>query len=299
MKNTIVCSAKNEAPYIIEWMAYHYLIGFNNVLVVTNDNTDCSLELYNRLKAIEGFDFIPHEVAPGDVPGVAAYRLAVEYLLRNQMFGYAAVCDPDEFLWLDKDINIGDFFGRYPDADVIGVNWRLFGSSGHLLRTNNIVVERFKHCAPVSAPIHVEFKSVFRVDKDLKSINPHYPTYGGEKSRKYVHANGEPMDERVTKEHPYTRHSKSSFGVAQFNHYLVKSREEFDLKMKRGRLSQSLEKTTGSQNRYTDDFFSKMDFNEVVDSRISNYAPAIRSAMEKIYLKCRLRDLFEPSFIGL
>ena len=40
---------KNEAPYIVEWIAYHRAIGVDNFLIYTNDCADSTDEVLGRL----------------------------------------------------------------------------------------------------------------------------------------------------------------------------------------------------------------------------------------------------------
>ncbi len=39
-RRAIVTTMKNEGPFILEWIAYHRAIGFDDILVYTNDCTD-------------------------------------------------------------------------------------------------------------------------------------------------------------------------------------------------------------------------------------------------------------------
>ena len=47
--NVIVGCMKNEAPYIVEWVAYHRAMGVDNFLIYTNDCTDGTDELLDVL----------------------------------------------------------------------------------------------------------------------------------------------------------------------------------------------------------------------------------------------------------
>jgi hypothetical protein len=47
---TLVATMRNEGPFLLEWVAYHRLIGFNDVLICTNDCVDGSPELLDALQ---------------------------------------------------------------------------------------------------------------------------------------------------------------------------------------------------------------------------------------------------------
>lgn len=298
--NTIFTCTKDEDPYALEWICYHYLLGFTNVVIITNNNSDKSVELFRRLKTrYEWFDYIDHHVGPDRTPGIESYRLLIEYIRKNGVRGHGCLCDIDEFLVLEVDDSISQLWNRFEGVDVVGINWRIFGSSGALTRENGLVIERFTRCAPDAARIHREFKSLFKVDGNLVRINNHYPTYADADRRIYVHADGLPMNPELLRNHPYSRYSRPSFGIAQFNHYIIKSREEFEQKRKRGRLTRSLLETVGSEDRYTEQFFRSTDLNQIIDERAKARAPQVRSMMETIYGECSLADLFERGHIGL
>ena len=50
--NVIVGCMKNEAPYILEWVAYHRAIGVDNFLIYTNGCEDGTTEILDRLQAL-------------------------------------------------------------------------------------------------------------------------------------------------------------------------------------------------------------------------------------------------------
>ena len=46
---TIIVTTKNEGPFLLEWIAYHRLIGFDNIVVFSNNNEDGSDVLLSAL----------------------------------------------------------------------------------------------------------------------------------------------------------------------------------------------------------------------------------------------------------
>ncbi|MET0031932.1 MAG: glycosyltransferase family 2 protein, partial [Limnospira maxima] len=46
-------TAKNESPYLVEWIAYHrFIVGFDEILIYDNDSQDDSLDLLQKLAAL-------------------------------------------------------------------------------------------------------------------------------------------------------------------------------------------------------------------------------------------------------
>ena len=50
--NVIVGCMKNEAPYIVEWVAYHRAIGVDNFLIYTNGCEDGTSEMLDHLQSM-------------------------------------------------------------------------------------------------------------------------------------------------------------------------------------------------------------------------------------------------------
>ena len=62
--------------------------------------------------------------------------------------------------------------------------------------------------------------------------------------------------------------------VAQINHYLTKSRAEYEAKKRRGNANRALS-AEDKFTRYDDDLFTHHDRNEVREERITRFIPAI------------------------
>ena len=86
---------KNECPYILEFVAHYITIGFDKVLIVTNDNSDESILLLSHLKSAGIIDYIGHTVPDKNVPQRNAFRLARVWLEANSPGHYVYVADAD------------------------------------------------------------------------------------------------------------------------------------------------------------------------------------------------------------
>lgn len=40
LKVALVATAKDEGPFVLEWVAYHRLAGFDPIIIYQNDSTD-------------------------------------------------------------------------------------------------------------------------------------------------------------------------------------------------------------------------------------------------------------------
>src|SRR5690606_11488643 len=71
-------AVRNEAPFLIEWIAYHKVIGFENIIIAANPSTDGTDELLAALDEAGEIMFVPHDPPEGVGPQRHAARLANE-----------------------------------------------------------------------------------------------------------------------------------------------------------------------------------------------------------------------------
>ena len=56
---------RNEGPFIVEWLCWYRMLGFTDVVVVTNNCTDHSPHLLDALQAAGLVHHIRHDIEPG------------------------------------------------------------------------------------------------------------------------------------------------------------------------------------------------------------------------------------------
>lgn len=64
---------KNEAPYVIEWLAHHRLMGISRFFIADNDSTDGTTELLEALQRCGYLNLIHSPTQPGVKPQMPAY----------------------------------------------------------------------------------------------------------------------------------------------------------------------------------------------------------------------------------
>ena len=50
-RKVLFSAMKNEAPFVLEWVAYHKVIGFDEIVIAFNDCDDGTAELLRALEA--------------------------------------------------------------------------------------------------------------------------------------------------------------------------------------------------------------------------------------------------------
>lgn len=90
MKTALICIAKNEDNYILEWINYHLKLGFDDIFIYANDWQYAINNAKVKLYQIQG-----------NQQQVNAYNHFLKH--NNYNYDWAAFLDVDEFLVLKKD----------------------------------------------------------------------------------------------------------------------------------------------------------------------------------------------------
>ncbi len=135
---------KDEGPYLKEWLDYHILIGIDHFYLYNNNSTDNYLEIlspYIEQGIVTLIDF------PEKYAQVKAYRLCYEAASNEaEWLGYI---DADEYVNIISDNSIKDFLNRFRNYPSVFLNWRMFGTSGHLNENpDQLTIERYTQAWP-------------------------------------------------------------------------------------------------------------------------------------------------------
>ncbi|MEJ0016326.1 MAG: glycosyltransferase family 2 protein [Acetobacteraceae bacterium] len=223
MDKIAVCAIfKDEAPYLLEWIAFHRMIGVDLFVLYDNGSTDGGADLIRRSSFARNVTLIEWTDRPGQI---SAYRHFHASHAGN--FTWVAFIDLDEFIMPVSGNSIRDILLRRvyePYADIL-LNWQIFGPSGHTTRPPGLVIENFTLRFPADAEANRHVKSLVRT-KDLIGIGstPHI----FDCARPTCNARGETVMSHAMQ--PAVCHD-----VMVINHYFTKSAEEWSFKRQRGR----------------------------------------------------------------
>jgi glycosyltransferase involved in cell wall biosynthesis len=277
---------KNEAPYILEWVAYHRVLGFEHFFVADNASDDGTTQLLAALHAIGVVEHFSFPGPPDRPPQLPAYsQIMTRY---RASADWIAFIDADEFIYPTEGArSIQPFFSALgPAVGAVVFNWAVFGSSFRHEPSEGLVIERFTRRARTELSANLHYKTAVRSEayRGVGS-NPHF--FRLKEGMWTIQADGfEVVD------HPEKGPGLSDRLVwtpFRVNHYVVKSRAEFDRKKApRGRATMS--------NVFRDDgFFRGHDRNEVVDPMAGWLIEATREGVSA--LKDRLRSAGVPESI--
>ena len=290
--NVIVGCMKNEAPYILEWVAYHRSIGVDNFLIYTNGCEDGTSEILDRLQELGILEHRNNDNWQGNSPQQYALDQSLnEPVIKNAE--WIIHIDVDEFINVRcGNGTLDDFFDVVPDATNVAMTWRLFGHNGVTGLKDDFVVEQFDTCAPKFCPKpHTVwgFKTMFRNIGAYGKISCHRPnklTEGFEDRVKWVNGSGVDMTEEAIKNG--WRNSKKSIGydLLQLNHYALRSAESFLIKRQRGR-ALHVDRSIGLN------YWIRMDWSDFKDITIKRNVPRLRAEYDRLLQDDKLSSLHQ------
>jgi hypothetical protein len=216
---SIVAIAKNEAPYIAEWIEYHLLVGVEKIFLYDNESTD---DLKQVLEPYIKAGIVEYTYFPGKKQQLPAYKDAIKRFKNKTK--WLAFIDLDEFIIPVSTKSIPDFLSQIEDAPAIDINWLIYGSSGQKQKTEGLVMERFKAHALLDCFENRIVKLIVNPRCILK-IGVHDAIYFD--NRRSVDGNKIETKSYFTERLP-------SLDNIRINHYHCKSEEEYLQKLSRG-----------------------------------------------------------------
>jgi hypothetical protein len=266
---TLCAIFKDERRYILEWVAYYRRLGFDRIVIYSNDCSDGTEELLNALAAGGILEHRLWPSRPHTSPQMSAYNDAVRRCLTR----WIGFFDADEFLHLTEDRSIGDFLSRLsPDVSAIAINWRIFGSAGHVTCRPAPVIERFTRASQRMNFVNRHIKTI-AVAADIEKQYVHSCAL---RRGRYVDTSGADVElQRLGLTSAVTH------DLAQINHYVVKSREEFEDKCGRGNATLA-PGDSGKYNGRGGPYFQRHDLNDEEDRAILARLPETLAEMAQL-----------------
>lgn len=286
----IVACMKNEAPYILEWIAHHRTIGVNRFLIYTNDCSDGTDALLDRLDTLGIVEHRRNENWRGKSPQQFALNQAQrEPSLRSA--DWIIHIDVDEFI----DIRCGngtlhDALERMPDATNIAMTWRLFGANGKSTLSDALVIEEFDRAAPRFCPKpHTAWgiKTMFRNTGSYGKMSCHRPNKLDPDRRgevRWMNGSGRDITEEVIDRGWRSSVKSVGYELIQLNHYALRSAESFLIKRQRGR-ALHVDRTIGLN------YWIRMDWSYHRDLSIQRNLPRLKAELARILSDPEVRRL--------
>ena len=276
MRNLIITTMRNEAPFVLEWIAYHQHIGFTDFLIYTNDCDDGTDLLLDRLAAL---GHVTHERSHSRGKKPVQWR-ALNKAERHPLTksaDWVFVADVDEFL----NIHVGDgllddLIATRPDAGGFAIPWRMFGNAGVEAFVDAPVLAQFTQAAPDTLiwPWRaVQYKSLFRSAQGPVELGVHRPKAVTNSGDGHWYDGNGAVDRAAHATYQFNRGPR--YELAQINHYALGSIENFLIKQDRGKPNHQSDPIDIS-------YWVERNLNTVTDQTILRHGPAIAARRDAL-----------------
>ena len=236
-----ILTVRNEAAFLLEWLAHHRAVGFTRFLVFSNDCTDGTDALLNRLQTLGLLTHVANSGPHPEGPQWAALKKADKHPLKKSA-DWVMFLDIDEFV----NIHIGNhtipaLLDAVPQATAIALTWRFFGNGGVVRYDDKPVTRSFTRAAPAVLywPWRAAlFKTLFRNDGIYAKLGVHRPRSPDKdrlNSSHWFDGSGRPLGPQFRTTRIFSDFGQDNYRLAQLNHYALGAMESYILKADRGR----------------------------------------------------------------
>jgi len=272
-----------------EWITFHQLVGVEHFYLYDNKSTDDFEEVLQPFISSGAVTLRQWPIPFHEKAQWRAYKHCLDTVRGDVR--WLAFIDIDEFLFAPKQESLATALKDYESWPGVVAHWQIFGSAGQREQTEDLVIERFNWRAKTSWIRNRKVKSIVDPVRTAAPLGVHHFCFTG--GAMAVDETGRPV--RVIPRPRYKRRLKAFYQKLgpllryidpyngadidtkvvcverlRINHYPVKSRQEF---LKKAMLKQE-------KRRYEDiDYFAYHDRNEVYDTLIHRYLPALRQRL--------------------
>lgn len=274
MRILAVTTVRDEGPFLLEWLAWHRLIGVSDLLVCSNDCSDGTDALLDALAAAGVLTHLRNPAKPGKSVQWQALKLAWQHPLRRAA-DWMLISDLDEFPMIHCGAHrLTDLIAALPEGtDAVALGWRLFGNGGKLGFHDQPITGQMLYAAPPEMvhPIAASsFKSLFR-PRAFQRPGVHRPRQKpGQPAPAWVDGSGRPLPALYAEDDGRL----SLLGLtdtrqlAEMHHYSLRSAESFLAKTARGLPNRS-------EKRLDLHYWVERNFNAVENRAALVWAPAL------------------------
>lgn len=277
-RRVIMTTMKNEAPFLLEWVAHNLTLGFTGFVIFTNDCDDGTDLMAMRLEELGYCSHRPNDVSDGAPPQHKALRRALFHPW-VQDAEWLICLDVDEFINLRGGMQtLDDLLAETGPCDAISFVWKLFGCGGVEAYSDSAVTRQFLLADAEDDPANgraTGFKTLFRNNGLFRRFNPHRPKAAPDVAADQVRwsdcgGNLYPMDQIGWRAWPGFSHQH-----ARLHHYSVRSLDSFLVKRDRGR-------TNHIAREQTQHYWADMNVNRMRDDTILPHADRARPLLDAL-----------------
>lgn len=257
---------RDRAPWIKEWVVFHYLVGFRKFYIFTHNCKDKTPEIVEGLK--KRFDIAHFDIGSQEKPQLRCYQRACDNFLSET--DWMAFIDADEFLFPVNCDSMETALSEFNEKNIsaLGVYWMCYGSSGHITEPPGLILENYKYRAGNGYHNNRHIKSIVRGGQNgiiRAGINPHmFKTPTGT------------FDENLRPVVSGWANHEPTYSKFRINHYVCQSRSFYE-NWKQG--SGAADGGTVVRN---EDWWNEHNVNDVLDNSMERFVGPLKNILNSI-----------------
>lgn len=276
----ITTCMKDEGPFILEWLAWHKAIGVTDLVVFTNDCTDGTDLILDRLEELGYLRHLPNPaLATGSTyfqPAALAYT---PYLSEWRKADFYISMDVDEFI----NIRVGD--GKLNDLlatsgffDALSMSELIHGSNRQMYFEPGLVTEQFPRHQTEKPGVHKSLrgvKTITRLSGKLDKPRNHRPDFRRVSDPVWLDGSGRLLETLASDPSLNGIDVRGSYDLVALDHFPLRSLDSFLIKMLRGDV-------VIKKNRVSERYWRIRNRNEELTSGFERQQPAFRDELERL-----------------
>ncbi|MGJ8616319.1 MAG: glycosyltransferase family 2 protein [Sulfitobacter sp.] len=295
MRITAVTCVKNEGPFLLEWIAFHRVIGVTDFLFYSNDCSDATDKLLDKLEEHGVVTHLPNPATNRNYQ-MQALKAARRHPLIKKA-DWIWVADVDEFL----NIHVGDhtipaLIDACRNPQAISITFQFFASGGIEAYEDAPVITQFLHshnpdiwCAETA----IEVKSLARGDFPLDYFGAHRPFHDDAKVKPaWTDGSGRrvppPFRRCANKRRIRAFPAKGARQFATLNHYALRSLDSYLVKNDRGDVNRE-------HRAFDDTYWRERNDAAYFDDSILRYAEPLKAEMDRLKALRGVGDLHDEA----
>lgn len=285
MRITAVTCVKNEGPFLLEWIAFNRVIGVTDHLFYSNDCTDATDRLLDRLSDHGIVHHLPNPAEGRNYQMEALKDAARQAIVKDA--DWLWIADVDEFL----NIHVGDntipaLIEACGDPQAISITFQFFASGGIETYEDRPVIQQFTRCHNPDlwcGESAGEVKTLVRQDFPLQYFGAHRPFFKSSlptlKRPRWTDGSGRDVPHKFLVAANKRRIRKfPADGARRFatlNHYALRSLDSYLVKNDRGDVNR--------ENRDFDDtYWRERNDDATEDHTIQRMLPRLEDEMTRL-----------------